>query len=370
MPRRKVVIVMPFGGNETAEKRAAILNFQRLRYLIEERVKVRPAPTGVAADNELVQYDVEVCRTAVDEISKQVLARILDADVLLALIVGSNLNVIYEVAYRRPPERNLILVVDSPENLPLYLKGIAYHTWNQDAIVKRISAIANAPDELPALPDFKEEIPSDLEQAIDRYDVVLQSNLEQSLQEIELKDFREELPGKSVLHLRGIVSNEIATFYPSSIVEVKFAKRGEFLNPRAPAVIRHFDDEFAKLYGFLNKGMAEAECPLALAPLLDRLEKFSEPGDWAEFMKEQVELTDTVVRQYGFAIAKVPLRINGRHPRGEFRNHTFLPAVVAQVIDGKREGLHTMYLLVMYIDVTDLTTQPGNAEETLRHVRE
>ena len=52
MPRRKVVIVMPFGGNETAEKRAAILNFQRLRYLIEERVKVRPAPTGAAADNE------------------------------------------------------------------------------------------------------------------------------------------------------------------------------------------------------------------------------------------------------------------------------------------------------------------------------
>ena len=170
---------------------------------------------------------------------------------------------------------------------------------------------------------------------------------------------------------------KLPTFYPSSIVEVKFAKRGEFLNPAAPAVIRHFDGEFAKLYGFLNKGMGRSRVSAGAgslgSPVLDRLEKFfRSPGDWAEFMKEQVELTG-----YG---RTVNMDSPSRRCRYESMADTLCAPNSAIIlsclqwsrrfIDGKREGLHTMYLLVMYIDVTDLTTQPVNAEETLRYDRE
>jgi hypothetical protein len=101
----------------------------------------------------------------------------------------------------------------------------------------------------------------------------------------------------------------------------------------------------------VNKAQAEADRPLTLNKLLGRIEGFSDKSHWDEFMQEQVELTTAVIKEYGFARAKVPLRINEKHPRGEYRGASYLPCITAQVIDGCLEERHKMYLLVVYIEL-------------------
>jgi hypothetical protein len=84
------------------------------------------------------------------------------------------------------------------------------------------------------------------------------------------------------------------------------------------------------------------------------MEKFAAKKDWDDFIAEQVSLTESVIRQYGFARATVPLRINKMHPRSEYRTTSYLPCIVSQVIDGSLDGPHRMHLLVVYIELSDV----------------
>jgi hypothetical protein len=229
------------------------------------------------------------------------------------------------------------------------LKSLAHHTWRQDEILRRIDKIASDPAGLPNLPDFAVGIPNDLKETIDIHDGELERGLQAALQEIESK-FEPE-PIQAVHYLRGIVSSETSSFYPCSIVEVAFAKRSEFANLEQPAIVRDFDDGFSRLYGYVDKKAAEADRPLTLNRLLGRMEKFLDKRDWDEFMAEQVAMTAAVIREYGFARAKVPLRINKTHPRYEYREASYLPCVITQVIDGSLEGPHRMHLLVVYVEL-------------------
>jgi hypothetical protein len=345
MGARNVVVVMPFGGEDLVERRRAILNFKRLEYLVRSRCKVKSA--GSASEADCVVYGVEVAKTAMDNIPDRALRQIQNADILIALVTELNPNVIYEVAFRRTKDRTVILVVDSPDYLPIYVKSLAHHSWKQDEVLQRVDRIAK--DTLPDLPDFSVGIPNDLKEAIDRYDGALEKGLQQALQEIESTFVPE--PIQAVHYLRGVVSDETASFYPCSIVEVAFSRRSEFANPESPAIVCDFDEGFCRLYGYVSKSAAEADRPLTLTKLLGRIGKFSDKGHWDEFLQEQVELTATVVKEYGFARVQVPLRINEKHPRVECRGAAYLPCIIAQVIDGDLEGPHTMYLLVVYIEI-------------------
>ena len=62
---------MPF-GRTAVEKRKAILNFRRLKYIIEEKCQVVPSPTT----GMLVAYDVDVARTMANEIPERALSHI------------------------------------------------------------------------------------------------------------------------------------------------------------------------------------------------------------------------------------------------------------------------------------------------------
>jgi hypothetical protein len=352
MSARQVVVVMPFGGRDRIERRRAILNFKRLDYLVLNRCKVKYA--SAVGDAGYVAYDIEVCRTAMDEIPEQALRQIHKADILIALIAGPNPNVIYEVAYRRALHGKLILLVDSPDDLPLYLKTLAHLSWKQENVLKRIDRIAN--DDLPDLSAFAVAIPNDLKEAIDIHDGELQRGLEEALKDIESQFVPE--PSAAVMHLREIVSDETSSFYPWSIVEVEFSRRGEYANPLCPGIVQEFDDAFARLYGYSGMNTARADRPLTLQKLLKRIEGFSDAADWGTFMEEQISLTNTVVKEYGFARVTVPLRINERHPREEFKGTSYLPCLIAQVIDGNVDGSHKMYLLVVYIEIPN-TLRPG-----------
>jgi hypothetical protein len=349
MITRNVVVVMPFGGKGRVERRKAILSFKRLEYLLH-KCRVNPVGTGCMPSAGFVTYSVKPCGTATDEIPDRALRQICNADILVALIVEPNANVIYEVAFRQAKERKLILVVDSNEFLPLYLKSWVYHNWRQETVLARIQRIAE--DDVPDLPDFNVDIPSDLRDVIEKNDSNLERGIEQALRDIEA-EFEPE-PGEAVVHLRKIFSEACSSFYPVSIVEVAFKGHGDFADPASPAVVREFDEGFVRLYDYAGRRAAEADCPLTTGKLLKRIEKFSDAGDWEEFMKDQFEMTMKVVKDYGFARANVPLKINNQHPRAEHRGTSYLPCIISQVIDGNLEGPHKMYLLVAYIELPKL----------------
>lgn len=300
---------------------------------------------------------------AMNEIPERALKQIHNADIVIALVVEPNPNVIYEVAYRRTLERKLILVVDSPANLPLYLQSWAYHNWKRKEVIERIDQIAKEPDNVPDLPDFNVKIPETLELIINRHDSELENGLQKALQDIEseLNPYQSE----AVQHLRGIISDQTATFYPCSIVEFEFSRRGEFMNPVSPGIIHEFDDEFARLYGYGQKAVAERDRPLTLEKLSKRIESFSDKEDWAQFIQEQESLTKTVIKDYGFARISIPIRIK-QHPFAQFRNTSYLPCVIAQVIDGNLDRPHKMYLLVVYIELPR-TPKPDEPSEHLEN---
>ena len=207
MIARSVVVVMPFGGGDRTERRRAILNFKRLEYLVCNKCNVTSASPAVETDR--VGYAVEVAKTATDEIPENVLKQIETADILIALVAERNPNVIYEVAYRRARDRTVVLVVDSADNLPLYVQSLGRQSWKQDEALERINQIAN--DSFRELSDFTAGIPPDLKKAIDIYDGELQKGMEGALQEIEAT-FQPHL-NEAVQHLRGIVSDKTSSFY-------------------------------------------------------------------------------------------------------------------------------------------------------------
>ena len=133
MSQRKVVVAMPFGG-AGVERRKAILNFSRLKYIIENKCQV--VPPGPGTTGTRVDYDVVVARTAMDKIPERALEQIRSADILIALLSEQNQAVAYELGYRRARERTVILMVDSQDDLPVYEKAVAYQDWRQDDVLK------------------------------------------------------------------------------------------------------------------------------------------------------------------------------------------------------------------------------------------
>jgi nucleoside 2-deoxyribosyltransferase len=352
MATRKVVVAMPFGGEVERERRKAILNFSRLKYIVENRCQVVPpvpSTTGTRVD-----YDVEVAKTAMDEIPRKALEQIRSADILIALLSERNQTVAWELGYRRARERTVILMVDSHDDvLPVHEKAVAYQDWIQDDVLKQIDSIADSV--YPKLPGFEVDIPDALKDVIDAKDDGLVQNLQLALQEIE-QDFGFWYPDP-VQKLRGILSDEITRLYPFSVVEVSFSKRGEFEDPNVPATVVDFDEDFSRLYGYVDKTAARRDKPHTLDRLLNRIASFSDPDDWEKFLEEQKKLTADVIIKYRRARAYVPIRINSSHPDAGFRGKDYLPCMAAQVIDDDLDGPHHMYLLIAYIEVQNGTAQ-------------
>ncbi|MDT5344945.1 MAG: hypothetical protein QOE52_4129 [Mycobacterium sp.] len=352
MTRRKVVVVLPYGGGGSGvERRKAILNFSRLKYIVENKCQVvppLPSPQGARVD-----YDVEVAKTATDEINRIALERIRSADILIALLSERNQTVAYELGYyRRGRERTVILMVDTQDDvLPVYEKLFAHQEWRQDDVLKEIDSVAGK-DFIPL--DWDVDIPVGLKEVIDARDHELIKNLTAALQEIE-QNFGVWWFPDAVEMLRGILSQKITRFYPFSVVEVSYSKKGEFEDPELPAKVVDFDEAFSRLYGYADKTAALRDKPHTLGRLLDRLKRYSEPDDWEEFSEEQNTLTDIVVKNYGIAHASVPIKINSSHPDAGFKDVALLPCMAAQVIDGDLNMPHHMYLLIVYIGINNGT---------------
>ncbi len=132
-PRKRVLVLMPFGGEtrpggaeEAAdeqreavrvEQRRAVLEFLRLRYLLGKLSAAGP-----------YAFDAEVAYTLARDISANALAKVGGADVVIAVLHHRNLNVMYEVAVRHLLRDEMILIVKGQPNeeLPVYLRDKAY----------------------------------------------------------------------------------------------------------------------------------------------------------------------------------------------------------------------------------------------------
>ena len=64
-----------------------------------------------------------------------------------------------------------------------------------------------------------------------------------------------------------------------------------------------------------------------------------------------MKIFETVIKNYGYCRATVPISFNSSHTDIRFRSKSFLPCMTAQVIDGNFNGPHEMYLLIAYIEV-------------------
>lgn len=342
--RRKVVVAMPFGGEE-AERRRSILNFHRLKYIIENRCRV--VPTSPSPAGTRVAYEVAVARTAMDSIPDIALDKIDKADILIALLSERNYTVTYELGFRRARKGMVILISNSKAELPVYEADVAFQSWKEATVLEEIDRIVAA--EFPRLNDFNVAIPDALKEAIDAADGTLIDSLQLALQEAENKFVVP--PPDPVQKLRSMLSTAIHRFYPNSVVEVRYSERGVIEN--LPTVVE-FDEAFSSLYGYVSMMAAEKDQPLSLPVLLDRISTFSDTDNWPKFMQEQTRLTDVVIKGYSHARATVPMKFNDSHPDPRFAGKSFLPCMTAQVIDGiNLDGPHKMYLLVTYIQVDD-----------------
>jgi hypothetical protein len=174
---RTVAVMMPFGGGDPNAERRQALEFQRVKYLIEERLGYQPEwLRGVK-----VQYRVQVFKAIAGEISEGAIDLITGADVLIGLITAANVNVIFEIGLRTLFRDAPILIIKGDPNvlLPLYLRGSAYIDYSDVTprpITQTIDAIANDPVTFPVV-SFEGEIPERLLKSIDRDDQTLLDRL-------------------------------------------------------------------------------------------------------------------------------------------------------------------------------------------------
>lgn len=366
LEQRDVLVVMPFGGEDNIENRRGVLNFKRIEHVLG-KCEVRNVDSHCQ-----VTYSVHACKVCdATDINETILERIRNADVVIALFCSSSPTVVYEAAVRHLMRDGLILIVDTaqPQFLPFYLQGLGYCPWTHESgrpVLERIDRIAND-DGIRDLDDFDAELPRDLRHAIDEHDSQLRSSLEKALEKIEVgsvkprADFVRAVAGGM---LGGIITDRMTTLYsPVSVVAVAFSREDE-LDDHRPPIVCEFNEAFARLYGFPDSRAAELQAPLTSEKLLLRLERDGLIENFAEFVREQAELNEKIVRNKGIGWASTTMKISADHPHGDFRDRELLPCVVARQTVGNVQARHTMYLLVNYIDVTDLSERvKGETEQ-------
>jgi hypothetical protein len=358
MTARSVIISMPFGGKSLEGRRKAILNYKRLEYLVKKcKVKSVESKVLVSVDLEdkplksiencYVAYAVDVGKTAINPIDSKVMADIKRADIVIGLVEQPNANVTCEIRARREMDLPTILVGDWPET-PVYENHFPRLSWKQPSIEAQIDLLVS--DHNIKLGDFFVGIPYALKNVIDANDDELLANLQYALQE---KEDNFQPPGM-VYHLRKIVSPDIINFYPCSIVKFVFLGNNE-IDPQNPPEVIDFDERFSHLYGCANKQQALNAKPWTAEKLFAKLQDFVDSADLNSFMQDQARLTNEISKG-SYAVAEIPLRFNELHSDLNYRGKSYMPCVVAQVVEpnvNNVEGSHTLYMLVEYIKIPD-----------------
>ena len=358
---KQVVVMMPFSGNTGANGRRCLLDFLRIKYLVEEKTQVAAHGNG-----SRVRYHVEPCNLQVGHIPSTIVGRIAEADILIGLLTAANVNVIYELALRNVLKGEMILVVkgDPDEVVPIYLKEmahIAYTDGDKKRVGERIQKIADDPDR-PL--HFEKSIPDDLRSAIDDDDTTLGGNLQAALQSIETS------PPSRPEHVRDLVKylgpgNVLSgwvTYYPYSVVRIKWSKMSTadaYLpeDMEGPPVICSGNPELLSLFNYAGTSglpSPDSDQALSLPAVIERLKhrNLVSGPDLDEFHAEQTQLQEDIILGNAPGRATVPLRFNGKHTEA-YRNKSFLPCLLGRRTVGDTSKPHTTYLLTAFVEITD-----------------
>ena len=139
---KKIIILMPFEGEDTTKNQLFKLIYQRLKHIIEKRIN-NDAKNPVTSRNKRCKFTVNVfLATTGDNIKDDALRTIRDCDIAIGFVCDTNVTVVYELAVRNLLRAELILILDGEETLlPFYLRKYAYiiptYPWSKDEFLIR-----------------------------------------------------------------------------------------------------------------------------------------------------------------------------------------------------------------------------------------
>ena len=371
--RRNVVVIMPFGSGSKEHERQWKLDFMRIKYIVENKIKV--LPEGSRGDDSAVgiKYDVQVFREPVGNIPEDGIDTIADADVVIALLTKMKVNVIYELAVRILLKDEPILILDENEKeaLPVYLQSTAYINYshpNSRAMNLKIEALAA--DETMQIPNWKrlDKIPDELRTAIDEnQNDYFTSEIQDALQKTERPSHPPPFLRKHVIDLDpGKVLQSWITYCPFSVVRIKWWRKAsqfgyEMADMIGQPVVYAANADYIKLFGLNLEGVPNANGAnaLHLDKMIERLGHYIDPSPYQKFCEDQAKLSEQIILNDGDGQATVPLQFNANHPADQFRNHAYLPSLIGKRVVGDTQSPHIVFLAIAFIKNFEmLATEP------------
>lgn len=393
--KKQVRVIMPFGGDDEKKERAAAVEFNAIKHMVKKY--------GQKHD---VEINADISQKFTGEINDPVLEEIAEADVVVA-VLKSNVNVTYELAFRHLLRGQMILLVLDQSARPKYIDDWAYIKFDKKMIL-RIGTLVDDTDNYPTPSLLSGKLSPGIEEAIDSESEQTYPNFENAMEQALNQDptpshFFEDvvlpLQNKKIAAATGtnfgLGEWGPASYYPLSVVRVDWKGISDEANGKYDAkdlvkyepshgpIIFDANKAFLDLYSLRvlqHQTPSQAieslneQKPLDSLTLINHLATNGAAPNWDKeaFMEDQRRLANNVIfvdeeasstyrpnidRADGYA--KIPIIISNKHPVQGFQGKSFLPCLLAKRHSGKfPKGRHSTFLLVAYIDVTDLDKMP------------
>lgn len=364
--KQDVVIITSFEGADHEGMRRNILDCMRLKYIIERLIHVPSRLPQLP-----IRFNVGVAYTEQGDVNEQAFKKIVNADVLIAVVSGANVNVIYELAVRSliKPDHLILIKGVSPTVLPIYLQTMGHMDFDAriDANIQREidNIVSNTADELSWIDldsDVYPECFGQLQKEIEfGRDDVLRRGLQENLQRMYgrptkwpsfIADLALQLDPSGLL-------KTWETYYPTSIIRAQWSKRSsrsyEPSDVATSPVVTAGNAKFMNLFGISEIGDPDDPAmALTAEESMKKLQKFMNSDDFEEFVEDQKKVSNIIFFENDFAQTNVPIRFNDEHREPFLRGTVFMPMLIGKKVVGNPRAFHTTYLLVTYLELSSL----------------
>lgn len=146
------------------------------------------------------------------------------------------------------------------------------------------------------------------------------------------------------------------TILPTSVIRVKWKKKSSTIrysieDIEGLPVVYAINPSFADLFNF-NYGEfpdPDGNRPLTSDELLRLVEEYIVDSETyiPKIKEDQAEISQKIIFEGSNAYARVPLKLNDKHP--SYPNSSYLPCLVSKSMVGDANGPHLTYLAVIYV---------------------
>lgn len=376
-----VTVITPFGGSSDEDTRRHVVNYHRVRHLIENAIEVIREDTSGTVGR--LRYKVGICLARSGNISLRALTRLARSNIVVALLSEHNVNVIYELGIRNLHRPETIILVnrelarEGRAPIPVYLRESAYNLFgdSSDVIAEAVKT------HQPSLDWQSTKLVPELAHVIESGDGELRETLQHAFQELVdnpprwLESMNEMARNR---HPEGFLQGW-STYLPTSIVRIDWKRRSDDLSYRpedmdgAP-VVADANYLFRRIFHIENLNLGpDYTSDITFERLMNRIQPFIAPEDFEDFLTEQAQLMNWIVLGNGHATAYVPLRFRAEgpetgealHPNKDIRGKVYLPCLTAKKTIGDPEYPHSTYLIISFVEQfwpTDHPNHPNNRE--------